>query len=115
MGNTTNLIIDCIFFFSSINCALRPHLFSMYGILFFLAAVILLGEFPALDADPLTCWLVEEVGSPRSIRQTPVLLVFGDSTGLTPEPPVTPEPGTLVFYLSGEKLLWSTGQFTDEG
>ncbi|XP_018413611.1 PREDICTED: tapasin [Nanorana parkeri] len=75
---------------------------TIYKILFFIPtlAVVLLGAFPATQAEPLSCWLVEEVGSPRSIRQTPVLLVFSDTARMSPEPPVTAEPGTLVFYVS---------------
>ncbi|XP_072285698.1 tapasin [Pyxicephalus adspersus] len=71
--------------------------FTLYKILSFISplAAILVGVFPSISADPLSCWLVEEKGSPKSILQTPVLLVFSKS-----EPPVSAEPGTLVFYVS---------------
>ncbi|KAM5146256.1 tapasin [Mantella aurantiaca] len=75
---------------------------TIYKVLFFIStpAIVLLDVFPAIEAGPLSCWLVEEVGSPRTIRQTPVLLVVSDSTRLTPEPPVTADANTLVFYVS---------------
>lgn len=75
---------------------------TIYKILSFVStlAVVLLGAFPAIEAEPLSCWLVEEMGTPRRIQQTPVLMVFTDSAKMTPEPPVTTESGTLVFYVS---------------
>ncbi|XP_073454321.1 tapasin [Aquarana catesbeiana] len=87
---------------------------TIYKLLFFVCplVVILLGAFPALEADPLTCWLVQEEGPPRTIKHKPVLLVFDDSTGLTPEPPVTPEPGTLVFYVSDPSGQLLSSEFT---
>ncbi|KAM9323863.1 tapasin [Gastrophryne carolinensis] len=80
-----------------------------YGIL---KSIVAVGLFPALDADPLKCWLVEEVGQPRTIRQTPVLVVVSGPGGLTPGPPVTPEPDTLVFYVSDPSGKLVTPEFS---
>ncbi|XP_075042546.1 tapasin [Mixophyes fleayi] len=76
-----------------------------------LAAVFLVAS-PAHGAETLSCRLVEEVGVPRTLQQTPVLLQFTDSTSLTTDYPETVEPGTLVFYVSDPSGQLLSSEFT---
>ncbi|XP_053328712.1 tapasin [Spea bombifrons] len=71
--------------------------------LFSLLGAVLLGTFQATKAGSFSCWFVEEVikeNSPRTIQRTAVQLAMTDLSGLTIEPPVNVEPGTLLYYVT---------------